>query len=667
MKGGWVDLPMMREFRLIEPIHCSLPAESFDNGESTEGDGAGSIHFFVTEDRDDLSEKAFYDLHTIMHGSLSYRAIADTQIEMSFNRSLNVMRSYLVTVCNYGIDHTGTMSFETVATSKTVDTSSRSLTITGASALSAFSWKDGTFLVSLLPSSRDLLRLTHQATRSGVPVVKRSYPFRIEDVSICEGGIESTPIRWEDGSENSYFMYRILAGSYQSEVHIIPEFVVYNGSKRHRFVVRQIGAEIMVIPGAMLAVHPHPKLGLVFTLDYLDFEGRAGPLRVDDLKHQIAMIKSIDSRPIASVAVQTVVGTRSSRLVIKVGEPTFGASLDRFNTGEFHSKLLERDMIRTRFRFSELRVTLNEATLVDQHRGRHATIFGDIVERIVKFQLKETEDRKVLQAQKPVLAAVLRQCTFDWQRIFKDDPTDARPTNQLLSPERSQLSLIVHNFQILDLIRESPFPIILDSTSSKISFADLCIRCRGPLNADLVKVDLFDLNLSHVNGISEPVVIRTSEDFVWKILDIVDRISKEATAISGVDMKLEWDDREGDYRVIASKVVASNFEYLPPPGDQLFDINKARVSPFTLLVTFKRHPEASRYSLLRDATGANLVNYFTTRLKFTLEKAELKFSRYEGRNIKGPPSRLIEILSTVYISRIKLKVSSQQLIHRSVF
>jgi hypothetical protein len=50
------------------------------------------------------------------------------------------------------------------------------------------------------------------------------------------------------------------------------------------------------------------------------------------------------------------------------------------------------------------------------------------------------------------------------------------------------------------------------------------------------------------------------------------------------------------------------------------------------------------------------MNYFTRRLKFKIDKAELKFSRYEASNIKGPPDRLLELLSTVYLSRMKLKL-----------
>lgn len=56
---------------------------------------------------------------------------------------------------------------------------------------------------------------------------------------------------------------------------------------------------------------------------------------------------------------------------------------------------------------------------------------------------------------------------------------------------------------------------------------------------------------------------------------------------------------------------------------------------------------------MNDVNGAKLMNYFTHRLKFTLEKADLHFSGYRAFNVKGPPDRLIEIIKEVYISRLK--------------
>jgi len=176
-----------------------------------------------------------------------------------------------------------------------------------------------------------------------------------------------------------------------------------------------------------------------------------------------------------------------------------------------------------------------------------------------------------------------------------------------------------------------------------------------------VKVDLFDLNLAHANGVSEKIILNTSEEFVWKLLDLTDRISSVAGEFTGVKIKLNWDEEHDGYVVSISDNKApinmeSKSKYTPPRGDKLLDVGKAKVSPFTAVVSFKRTPQASRYKVRKGMRGASIVNYFTRRLKFTIDKAELNFSRYEALNVKGPPDRLMELLSTVYLSRMKLKI-----------
>mmetsp|Transcript_58755 Transcript_58755/g.68646 ORF Transcript_58755/g.68646 Transcript_58755/m.68646 type:complete len:357 (+) Transcript_58755:241-1311(+) len=93
--------------------------------------------------------------------------------------------------------------------------------------------------------------------------------------------------------------------------------------------------------------------------------------------------------------------------------------------------------------------------------------------------------------------------------------------------------------------------------------------------------------------------------------------------------------------------------YAPPKSDRLFDIKQARVSPVSLLVSFKRQPQKSRYKKVTGVNGAKLMNYFTHKLKFTLERADLNFAGYRAFNVKGPPDRLIEMIKAVYISRLK--------------
>lgn len=674
MKGNWVDLPMVREFRLPEPIMCEFPfAERQDTTETGLQNDVG-IPFFVVENREDLTEATFEHSDKTessfeQEDSSLHRSHSLEVNESANPRTADAMRSYLLTVCNYGVDHTGSILFEQVSLSNASGSNPRdsilrqSLTsskMITSSPFSAYASTKGDLRISLLPSSRSLIRIL-RLTIEGENGLQRSQLFRVEDVSICDGGLESSPIKWEDGSKTGYYMYRVLIDSYQSEIHVIPEFVVYNGSSNHRVIIRQIGAEILIEPGKMARVEPHAKMGLVFTLDYLDFAGRAGPLKVDDLKHQLAMIKSLDGQPLGSVAVQTVIGGRDSRLVVKLGEVKFGEMSKSLTPAK---SMFERDLVRMRVRWSELQITLCETIYSSAEHGSHPFLDA-VVERMIKPHTTKSKSDGLQDSEAktkdPVCTICLRQFTVDWQRIFKDEDTGNRQSmNKLHSPERSQLSLIIHNIQVLDKTPNTKYPVVFNSTSDKISFVDLCIRTRGALDADLVKIDLVDLNLAHVKGVSDKIVVKTSEEFVWKLLDITDRILQEATAISGIDIALEWDETEGDYRVsvLEGEKKDNRTEYTAPPSDRLIAVNKARVSPFAMEVSFQRRPQASRYKLVRDISGANLVNYFTTRLKFTLDKADLKFARYEGHNIKGPPSRLFEIVSAVYVSRMKLKVVS---------
>ena len=73
-------------------------------------------------------------------------------------------------------------------------------------------------------------------------------------------------------------------------------------------------------------------------------------------------------------------------------------------------------------------------------------------------------------------------------------------------------------------------------------------------------------------------------------------------------------------------------------------------------LSFKRTPVSSRYKISEDASGARLMNYFTKTLKFTIDKADLYFSGYIERGIKGPPDHLRELIVAEYTKRLKSQV-----------
>eukprot|EP00540_Astrosyne_radiata_P023014 CAMPEP_0116849460 /NCGR_PEP_ID=MMETSP0418-20121206/15589_1 /TAXON_ID=1158023 /ORGANISM="Astrosyne radiata, Strain 13vi08-1A" /LENGTH=428 /DNA_ID=CAMNT_0004481193 /DNA_START=133 /DNA_END=1418 /DNA_ORIENTATION=+ len=187
---------------------------------------------------------------------------------------------------------------------------------------------------------------------------------------------------------------------------------------------------------------------------------------------------------------------------------------------------------------------------------------------------------------------------------------------------------------------------------------------QGPVGADLTKVELLNLNLAHANGVSERINVATSEEFVWKIVDALDRTLAASTELAGMEMKLEWNDAEQSYEVVlvdpeSDEATRPSSFYTPPRTDCLFDIRRARVSPFIIILSFKRQPHLSRFKGLKGGSGpTKLVNYAISNLKFTLDKAELSFARYDATDIRGPMGRLLDLLSAVYTSRMKKKVFS---------
>jgi hypothetical protein len=687
MEGGWIDLPLVAEFRLPEPLRCVFPFLRTDSVDTTRP-SRGS-EFFITQGSPNLSDSF---LERVAKGSVGSQPDPMTpEIEVSLALSERDAHIFYVTACNSAVDHTGDILFEQVTGHQPLRGSVRRSFVEAEAKRGSFSQPFcplGAYAtqlhrgrVTLLPAVLDPIRLVH-LTMEGDEGFRRSAPFRVEDMSICDGGIEATPLNWENGSQSGFFAYRQLVSANQSEIHVVPEYIVFNGSKKDRVQIRQPGGlEFTVEPGSIAPLYTSSHETAVISVECLSIGGRTAPLRIDSLGLRVAIVKSKEGYPLGSLAMQTVVGGRDSRLVVKLGEVKFSSraeSTEEQRPSSSSLGILQYDFLRFRVQWSSLEVSLYEARPVT---GKGEAFVESALDRITQIsspQLAQqnqysektwVEAREKLalardssQEQKvglgPVCTILFHRFTIDWQRVFKDEtPTTTR--EPLRYPERSQLSIIIHHIQIRDDTPNSPLPIVLES-AAKLSFFDLCVRFKGPLDADLVRIDLFDLNLAHANGVSERIVVKTSEDFVWKFLDLANRIVVAAGEFSGVNLELVWDNDHDGYKVLARDKKPSYIEnatrYSPPESDLLLDVNKARVSPFTVLISFKRNPQAPRYAVVRGVRGANIMNYFSRKLKFTIDRAELQFAAYEARNVKGPPDRLWEILSTVYMSRMKLKL-----------
>ena len=487
-------------------------------------------------------------------------------------------------------------------------------------------------------------------------------PFFMEDIALGEGGIETTAVYWENKKPTGYFAYRSLVNEHQSEIHIVPEFVVFNGSEQAVLVKERGKPEILIEAGKVSQLRIDSRRnGLDLAFSFFEMGYTSGYVAgVGELGLKVAILNSTAGYPVGSVCIQTVLDTRGdARLVVKIGELVTG-HLGVGSTSNQKS-IFRDDFFRFRLRWTELLLVLNETPEAasgwspSENVSKASQAILTALRSPARPTIKQKDEPTYLSLQ-PVTAIIFSRFTFDYQRVFKE-AVDAK--GGVMSPERSQVSLIVHNVQIKDLTPGTAFPIVFDCTSES-SFFDLCIRIRGPLDVDLVTVDLLDLNLAYGNGKSERMILTTSEDFVWKMIDLVNRILAATGEFSGVSLRLEEDERFGGYTVVVVDALQAEKEdevtYTPPKGDKLYDVSLVRVSPVSLLVTFRRNPNSSRYQKVRNVRYAKLMNYFTRRLKFTIEKAELNFARYEDRGHKGPPDRLIENLSAVYSSRMKFKL-----------
>jgi len=643
---GWceeiVDIPLGLNCKLINPIRCLFPLIERE-GETRIGGGSD---FYIMESEATIDEKGNQNTNEVQEPPLLVPE--------------NLIRTILITVQSFVIDHTGNVLFEPKdknnALSKFDMPRKKSSSTTIEKIFlpwSAFSSMQKGRRVTLLPKSSTSIHLV-DPTLKGNTGIRKSFPFEADGISICGGGPESSAIMWENKAMSGYFAYRQLRSFGQSEVHIIPEFVAFNGSTKNTIVVKQPECNLIVLGPEKIAPLTRDHLNkLIIIVEVLDISGSTEPIRVDTLGMKICVVKSHSTGiPLGSIAIQTVVGGKDSRLVIKIGAVEFGGKERISDDAQGHcenASLLADDFLRFRIRWTALKISLSDTQLASETG----------VIPITKNDPKAMDRQK--KSDLVILELILQRLTIDFQRIFKEGESSSR---QLQTPERSQLSVVVHNMRVLDCISEHQHLVVFDGFTNQNLF-DLCIRFHGPMNAELVKVKLLDINIAYSKQTkADTIVLNTSEDFIWRLLDVFNRIMNAVNDLVKFQIVLDWNDKQGQFEV--SIIETSDDEYSedgnevmyhPPQRDRLFDIKAAQVSPIRLQFSFQRQPQASRYSKRAgSAPGAKLMNYFTQQLKFTIQNANLKFPGYITRNMKGPIDHMILPFTTFYISRIKAQL-----------
>ena len=98
---------------------------------------------------------------------------------------------------------------------------------------------------------------------------------------------------------------------HQSEIHVVPEYIVYNGSK-DVVLVKERGKPELIIEAdkvGQLRVDSREK-GLELSLNFIELEFSSSFVRVDRLGLKVVILHSRAGYPIGSVCIQTVIDTQ---------------------------------------------------------------------------------------------------------------------------------------------------------------------------------------------------------------------------------------------------------------------------------------------------------------------------------------------------------------------
>ena len=441
--------------------------------------------------------------------------------------------------------------------------------------------------------------------------------FAIEDVSICEGGIQSTPLRLSDKQESGLFAYRRLVDNEVSEIHVVPEYAVFNGSKTRGVTVLQGSTRTMVGPGETVGIFREPGRGYDLSLHYDDLVLSTRAIQVDRLSYREVPVNRADGTAVGNVIVQISSGSVDSRMVIKVGEVSLDDTPPANAVPTLFQGVFSDDNVIGAMQFARFILTLNQSNALGEQQS----------------------NRTLSEHQNSICSIAIEGTKIELRR-----PTD-EGAQRNDSKDKSLLSLRIREVEVLDKMSNSVYPIIFSSTKS-VNILEMTVSLTGPWHGGVTPVELMDVSLARTDGSNGQITMQTSEKFVWKLLDVVSRIylgplKQNIGSIEAVDKRAE---------------LGIEAEYNAPKPEGQFRIALVRISPCTFVVSFKRDPEGARYATMMNSNTAKLVRYFLTRLKFTLDKAELRYSRYMTRDAKGTTQTLMEGLVAVYLARTKLKL-----------
>jgi hypothetical protein len=619
-KPGWVEIPLSVTAKLKEKVNCYFPCVKKSREESTPQGGSS---FFIAE----------------------VSTVDSSNIQASTSKFSPTMRVTTLNIENLGVDHTGDFLFEDCGNSQSF-------------ILSSFSSSFQKRRITLLPGYKKLIRILQLSTG------RRSLPFRIDDIAFANGGINSTSIQWRDSTESGFYAYKRLSFNNESEthshnqleIHIIPAIIIYNGGNHCARVIYSHGQDMILEKGKMSPVHQSfGEKGINLLVEIIELGCVTTPLTISKTGLLVSVMKSTATgAPVGSIAIQTIIGTQDSRYVIKIGPMKHGNVAGLSSTDLPTTSFFGNDLLRFRVRWSQMEVMFLDTS---KHRDNNENDLElEISENSNKFiKKKSTSYAKVAHLD-------LNRFTVDFQRVFKDDVVSV--TMQKRGQARTQFAIIIQDFNLVDCTQVESGTTVLASISKATNFFELCIRTRdvGEVSG-VTSVDLLELKLANSGKVIDKIILNTDEAFLWSLLDIASRTKDASVAFEAIDTDIQWNDDTESFNVkpIYSPVKQvdesdDDGNYSAPRSDALYAIKKACVLPTSFLVSFKRQPQASRYQKLQNVKGAKIVDYFTKKLNFTVDSAKLRFSGFQVNNVKGPPSRIIELVKAFYSSQMKTKI-----------
>ena len=532
---GQLELPL--DSRMHTPIQAILPFLSQDDSSSSiVTHPTGGDHLFVLEQYQLAEFTAVEDENSA--------AAAVTKSEAAST----IVRKMVIVAMNFVIDHTGDLLLEDVSPvedgRKTLATGSHNSTNGSLVATrGAYALPGRQARLILLPSPDTPFKLVPSKLKApGTDGFKLGSTFRVKDVIFCGGGVQSSAILWDNKIVSSYFAYRKFSSFGQTEIHLIPEFVLFNGSGSSMSVVEKEGGKVNIVMKAEEVapwIMPDRARGLKLAFQFPSIGGTTDDgIRLDEIGSKVLVVRNVSGGAIGSISVQTEPGHSDSRLVIKIGALKLSGGVDSDADDEFKSEqLFTGDFFRFRARLAELQVTLNDTQQSESMRGSIYDRNKAAIESAFDIKAPEGEDGAEIRQEAAITFAtvgdnsvaqiIFERFTIDFQRIFKarpkggNDNADAAVSGGIDDAdaiERSQLAVIMGSFQIKDSTPDARYPIIFDSSDPSASFLDLCIRLRGSFDQPLVHLECIDLNISCVGGKANTITIKTDEKFLWKIL-----------------------------------------------------------------------------------------------------------------------------------------------------